>query len=333
MTYRIVCFDGGGTRAVYMALLFQRICAEVPELLDKTHLLAGTSAGSLISLGLALGRTPEFLAELFKARVKEIFDDSWIDDFKDLGQLIGAQYDVDNLRRIATAVAGETRLKDLRKSVIVPAYTLDNHAPGRARSWKPKFFHNIEPPDGVTRLDSDGDELAVDVALRSSAAPSYFPTYQGHADGGLVANNPSMAALALALDVRAANQQLEDIVLLSIGMGTVPKYVDCGPSGRLDWGIAQWAFPLITILFEGVMGVADYQCRQLLGARYHRLSPYLPRDLRLDDTRHIDDMASWATGQDLGPTLAWVREVFLAEKVPPTPPVEPPPPADPQPVP
>jgi len=31
-------------------------------------------------------------------------------------------------------------------------------------------------------------------------------------------------------------------------------------------------------MFEGVMGVAYYQCRQILGDRYHRLAPVFPPD-------------------------------------------------------
>ena len=63
------------------------------------------------------------------------------------------------------------------------------------RHWKPKFFHNLERGGS-----KDGGELVVDVALRTSAAPTYFPSYQGYVDGGVVANNPTMAALAQALD-------------------------------------------------------------------------------------------------------------------------------------
>jgi patatin-like phospholipase/acyl hydrolase len=310
MAYRILCFDGGGTRGLYMAVLFERLCREIPELVDRADLLAGTSAGALIALGLALGRTPEFMATTYRQRARRIFDDSWLDNIKDLGQLVGAQYENTELRRLCEEVGGATRMKELQKRVLVPAFQLDNRLPGR--SWKPKFFHNILPPEGVHLDDSDAEELVVDVALRSSAAPSYFPTYQGYADGGLVANNPSMAAIALALDVRAGNQHLRDVRVLSVGMGTVPKYVDAGASGRLDWGVAQWAFPLIHILFEGVMGVADYQCRQLLGARYHRLSPLLPRDLALDDVKHLDELAGWAMREDIAPTVAWIREEFLA---------------------
>ena len=111
-------------------------------------------------------------------------------------------------------------------------------------------------------------ERVVDVALRTSAAPTYFPAYQGYVDGGVVANNPSMAAVAQALDGRAAGRPLTDLVLLSIGAGTEPKFIK---GRKVDWGWGQWARPLISMMISGVMGVADFQCRQLLGDRYFRL--------------------------------------------------------------
>ena len=50
----------------------------------------------------------------------------------------------------------------------------------RQRMWKPKFFHNFEGED------SDGHLGVVDVALSTSAAPTYFPSYGGYIDGGVV---------------------------------------------------------------------------------------------------------------------------------------------------
>jgi patatin-like phospholipase/acyl hydrolase len=39
----------------------------------------------------------------------------------------------------------------------------------------------------------------VDAALRSAAAPTYFPVYQGYCDGAVTANNPSLVAVSMAL--------------------------------------------------------------------------------------------------------------------------------------
>lgn len=35
--------------------------------------------------------------------------------------------------------------------------------------------------------------------MRSAAAPTYFPVYQGYCDGAVTANNPSLVAVSMAL--------------------------------------------------------------------------------------------------------------------------------------
>lgn len=308
MSYRIISFDGGGTRGLYTAVLLERLCKAVPSLLEHTHLLAGTSTGGLISLSLAYGCQPEDLVELYRDHADEIFDDTWYDDVKDLGKLIGADYDNRGLSALLAKIVGNTTLGQLRKKVLIPTFCLDNKNKDEGkRRWTAKFFHNIE---GV---DSDENQLVLDVALRTSAAPSYFPTHQGFVDGGVVANNPSMAAVALALDPRAGKQTLDDVVLLSLGTGTVPKMIDSGADGSLDWGLAQWAKPLIAIMIEGVMGVADFQCEQLLRDRYRRVNGLLPRDLALDDVDHQDDLIRWATEVPINDTVDWLHDVFLKD--------------------
>ncbi|MCH7510724.1 MAG: hypothetical protein IIB68_12950, partial [Proteobacteria bacterium] len=39
-----------------------------------------------------------------------------------------------------------------------------------------------------------------------------------------------------------------------------------------NWGLVQWAKPLLNLMLDAVSGVPDFQCRQMLGANYHRLN-------------------------------------------------------------
>jgi patatin-like phospholipase/acyl hydrolase len=189
--------------------------------------------------------------------------------------------------------------------VLISSLQLDNGDPAN-RSWKPKFFHNFPGPD------SDGAALMVDVAMETSAAPTYFESYNGFIDGGVVANNPSMAALAQALDNRnPASERAgepEDVLLLSLGTGVSLQYI----AGKdLDWGDAQWIKPLINIMMDGSVGVADYQCRQILGARYQRLEPVFPQgtSYSLDDVSRIVDMLNFAQHDvDISATVQWLQD-------------------------
>jgi len=196
MTYRILAFDGGGVRGVYTAVLLQRLSTEVPGFINSVDLLAGTSTGGIIALGLASGRTPIELVSLYRDNAAKIFDSSWLHQLADLHGVSGAEYDNTNLAQILKELFGSLRLGQLSKKVLVPSFQLDNQEPQAGkRKWKPKFFHNYPGPD------SDGSELVVDVALRTSAAPVYFPTYQVYVDGGVAANDPSMAALARSIRI------------------------------------------------------------------------------------------------------------------------------------
>ena len=177
-----------------------------------------------------------------------------------------------------------------------PAFGPDNPAP--LRTWKPKFFHNFPGPD------SDGKELVVDVALRTAAAPSFFPVYQGYADGGVFANNPSMAALAQALEPSTGGQNLADISLLSLGTGRGNQFITTQDA---DWGWVQWAPHIIDIMLGGSSGVAEYECRQLLGPRFHRLDPLLPETINLGDVAKIPRLVEIAERVMLEATIDWLK--------------------------
>lgn len=304
--YRILALDGGGIRGVLTAVLLQRLAARQPGWLERADLLAGTSTGGIIALGLAHGVPLDDIRALYARKGRDIFDDSWLDNLKDLGNLTGAQYDNRALARELRAIFGETRLGDLPRRVLIPAFDLDNEHPDPARrSWAPKFFHNFPGPD------SDGDQPVWKVALYTSAAPTYFPAVDGYIDGGVCANNPSLAALAQSRDRRGriSPPRFDRLALLSVGTGIVPLRL---PGRNLDWGRAQWIKPLLNIMLDGVMGVADYQCRQLLGRRYHRLSPRLPaaRPIPLDGVARIPELIRHAEAADLAPTLAWLKAVW-----------------------
>ncbi|MFN0133370.1 MAG: patatin-like phospholipase family protein [Phycisphaerales bacterium] len=304
MAYKVITFDGGGICGLFSAALLDRLAAEVPGLVDDADLLAGTSTGGIIALCLAAGKKPADLVRLYGDNGRKIFDDSWFDNVLDLGTAIGADYDNSQLKKLLTRELGAVTLSKLGKRVLVPTFDLCAEASGdRPMTWKPKFFHNFPGND------SDGAELAVDIALRTSAAPTYFPAYQGFIDGGVVSNNPSMAALALALDKRAGKQSLEDVVLLSISTGSDAKFIK-GES--LDWGWGQWARPLVAIMINGVMGVADFQCQQLLGDNYRRLDTFFDRAVNLDDVKPktLEYLKQQANAMPIGGVVNWLKSVW-----------------------
>ncbi|MBW1659911.1 MAG: patatin-like phospholipase family protein [Deltaproteobacteria bacterium] len=302
--YKILSLDGGGIRGLLTVILLQRLDHAVPGWMDNVDLIAGTSSGGITALGLAAGISLEEIRALYETSGPDIFRDSWADNIKDIGKLIAADYSNKPLKKYLTHLFGNKKLRYLKKRVLISAFDLDKPHPDPAkRSWAPKFFHNFPGKD------SDGNQKVVDVAMRTSAAPTYFPTYQGYIDGGVIANNPSMAAIAQTQDKRSskpANTPLHKITLLSIGTGTTLTRIK-GQS--LDWGYAQWAKHLLNIMTDGSMGMVDYQCRQILGKNYHRLCPIFPSGMKiaLDDVKKIPDLIRIGEETDLRKTIRWIR--------------------------
>lgn len=302
-TYRILALDGGGIRGVYTAVLLQRLAKQAPGFTDRADLLAGTSTGGILALGLASGISIDALIRLYEENGGDIFARGLWHKIRELGELFGPKYGNKYLVRMAQTAFGNATLNDLLpRHVVIPTFDLDNEAkPPAPRMWKAKFFHNYAGPD------SDGDQKVADVALRTSAAPTYFTVYQGFVDGGVIANNPSMAAVAQALDAGTGRQQLTDLRLFSVGTGITPAYV---AGSTLDWGLVQWAPKLPDIMLEGGMGVADYQCARLLGDHYFRLAPVLPGPIALDCADKVPELIAYANQVDISPAVAWLKANF-----------------------
>ena len=63
--YRILSIDGGGIRGLFTCVVLQRLEEEVPGWLDRVDLIAGTSTGGIMALGLAYGLSPTTLRNLY----------------------------------------------------------------------------------------------------------------------------------------------------------------------------------------------------------------------------------------------------------------------------
>lgn len=302
--YRILTIDGGGIRGLITAILLERLEREIPGFLSEVDLFAGTSTGGLIALGLASGLNPTQARRIYEEKGDLVFKMSIVRKILALGNLIGAKYSLNPLKEELSKQFGELKLDDLPKKVLISSFDLDNSPVNSSvnRQWKAKFFHNYPGSD------SDGKESVIDVAIRTANAPTYFPIFQGYIDGGVVANNPSMCALAQAIHPQTGGERLSDIVLISFGTGHNPHYI---PVQYGDWGVLHWATKIINLVTEGSAGLADYQCRQLLGTRYLRVNPLLPYSIAMDQVDEIPRMVEIGNKFDLSEAASWIREIYL----------------------
>ncbi len=261
-TYTILSLDGGGIRGLYTARLIQRLATAAPSFLGKIDLFAGTSTGGILALALAAGFTPQDLIDLYEKNASTIFHGDLLTPFHELTK---PKYTHDGLKAVLTEKFGSKKLGDLTRSVLVTTYSCKSREPVDLTQW-----HHP-------------DLLAVDAALMTSAAPVYFPPFNGDfIDGGMTANNPSDAAVAWAVNRGAKDPK--DIRVLSIGTGNANR----PPLLVGNWGAAEWLKNgLIDLAFEGPSERATVNMRRLLGERFCRLDGSV--DCALDETKNLQE--------------------------------------------
>lgn len=297
--YKILSIDGGGIRGLIPAKILSRIEQSLGiNLVGQFDLLAGTSTGGILALAFACGYRPVVLVDLYKNLGSSIFKDSFWDNMRDIGVLLGAKYTLDRLREQLHIYFGGKTLGQLSKRVLISSFDLDRNKVGAVREWSPKFFHNY--PDS-----EDMSSLVVDIALNTAAAPVFFPTSGKYIDGGVVVNNPAMAAVAQALD---AGISLDDIVVFSLGTGSMPRSL---PNiNNADWGLWQWNIKIIEIIMSGGVKIPDYQVRQLLGERYLRVNPFLQDAIGMDEHDRTDELERVADEYDLTTTISFLQSIL-----------------------
>jgi uncharacterized protein len=150
----------------------------------------------------------------------------------------------------------------------------------------------IVTPHSPDRTAFEG-MLAVDAALASSAAPTYFDeavvdddiAVQSYLDGGIWANNPVLPAIAEA--VRHLGIPLDRLDVLSVGtMGNEADFTNALGKGKAGWAPAS-----ADLFFAAQEAAAATLADSLLSrARHLRVNQQTPSEIMLDDTNAIDDM-------------------------------------------
>lgn len=312
--YRILSLDGGGTRGVIPATLldclYQTTGQHPTELFD---LFAGTSTGGIIGIGLAYGLEPAQLVDLYLNQSDKVFHDTRLDDLRDgFGKNLGADYSTKPLQKLLHSLFGDATLGDVNerlrqqgsdKCLMVCSFHLNPEKDEQPVNFRPVIYHS--------NFIRDRDVKLVDLALRTSAGPTYFPIYQNHIDGGVSINHPAMAAVAFAINRNTAEKpeycymdgankglgkSLHELQVLSLGTGTsnrnrITEEV-IRRKRRGNWGNLQWIKYLPDLLTESNVQTSDYYVQQVLktsGAenQYHRVQlafddPRAPKAIRAE---------------------------------------------------
>jgi patatin-like phospholipase/acyl hydrolase len=208
--FQILCLSGGGFRGLYTAALLEKLRERAEKPLSQVfNLIAGTSIGGILALGLAAGIEPATLRAAFEENADLIFPRflkiKGVRVFPrvPLG-IFGARYPQDGLRETIEKIFGERSREKLCDVLVTDALVCSVDLNQRG----PRIFRSKDKASDVTLLDA---------ALATSATPTFFPEHkidlELHVDGGLIANAPDMIALLEALKT----QPLDEIRMVSLG--------------------------------------------------------------------------------------------------------------------
>jgi hypothetical protein len=293
--FQILAIDGGGMRGLFPA-----------GILDCFDLIVGTSTGGIIALGIGKGLSPAEIEDFYLKRGPRIFAgaDSVLRSIAHIGE---AKYDTAPLQRELQDCFGDTLLGESQKRLVVTSYDMEND--------DVRLMKTAHHP----RLRNDYKLPMWQVALATSAAPTYFSACNAIADtrlvdGGVWANNPTMVGLTEAISLLKV--PLGDIRILSIGtsweLKQRPEILD--HAGK--WG---WKSEIVDVMFRGQSHAAVKQAQLLLDTteqqRVLRLDFPVPEDTfdldRVDLNRMMPKIEYFA--RHFGPKL---EEIFFNHKAP-----------------
>ena len=275
---RVLTLDGGGAKGFYTLGVLKEIEAMVGcPLHQKFDLVFGTSTGAIIASLIALGHSVDSILELYRKHVPTVMSENT------------APSRSRALKKLATEVFAEASFNDVKTGIgIVTAKWLTERpmifkasvaqAHGRVGTFVPGF--------GVSIADA--------VQASCSAYPFFertvVRTSMGEdielVDGGYCANNPTLYAIADA--VQALRRERKDIRLVSVGVGIYPD-----PKPGLKMWLAK-KFLVSVQLLQKTLEINTQSMDQLRQILFHDLPT-----IRISDSYVTPEMATDLLEHDL----------------------------------
>ena len=260
--FRILSLDGGGIKGVFTAAVLATLEEQTGcKAVDHFDLIAGTSTGGILAIGLGLGVPAKDLLAFYVERGPVIFPSTGMQGrFGLFRQLFGPKHSHATLSRELNAVLGSRKFGESRCRLIIPTY---DAIAGRIDVMKtahdPRFVHDIEAS-------------AREVALATSAAPTYFaaapfPRHLGasYVDGGVWANCPALVGVVEAIAFLGAAPDGIDV----LSIGTTSAAFNISKNGRS--GLLRWNKGLLDLMSEAQAEAARAQAGLLARGRLHRI--------------------------------------------------------------
>lgn len=368
---RVLAMDGGGIYGLFTVLMLKYLCRRDPNFLkgDDVSLFAGTSAGALIALVLANAENPRDI--VMSGLLERFFADGRLygqssTPFGMMRGLFGLGTWTDG--KVAEAFFkdyfGNLKMGQLKHKVLISTFDLyGNPDLGAGQKWKQRMYFNFPQTE-------ENRELAVWRVAYGAAAPVMWrPIINGASDGGIFADSPTIHTIAKIIELSKTwddekgrrrpeaeikeisqhfdlDEALGGVRLLSLGVGNkVPYYARPNFNlGYLSFNLLPtnlrtknfWP-PMVHLALEPQVEASNFQARQLLGDRFHRLDPevlefpippilasmYLSKfdTVRQFILKHIyKGIHNQVAMNDLHKAMLWIKKLWKSDMVPNFPP-------------
>ena len=280
--FRILSLDGGGIKGTFTA----SVLAAIEEMSGKNvaehfDLIVGTSTGGIIALALGLGFPAKRVLDLYVNKGPNIFRATGVPGSR-YRHYLRVKHNAKGLRKALREEFSHHHLGESKTRLVIPSFN--------AASGDIYLFKTAHHP----RYKQDYSWRVRDVALATSAAPTYFPIFHHDdsglrfVDGGVWANNPTVVGVNEAIGVLGCAP--ERIEVLSIGTTRTPFHV---PVWKQRSGILRWGLDLSRLMMEaqarGMAALAQVLTKQ--GVELFRIDSTVEHDrFSLDDTREISEL-------------------------------------------
>jgi len=276
--FKILAMDGGGIRGTYTAAVLDELQHRLKRPVnDYFDLVVGTSTGGIIALALANEMSTKEILSIYCDSGSEIFPHAKSGSKGLIDWIFSPKHDSRRLTDSLTAVFGSRKFMDSTENVAVTSFDAADASPVVFRS------------DYHKSMSTYGELSVVDVALATSAAPTYFsaaPAGTGFMiDGGVWANCPVMVGLTDAMSI--FEKQRKEIRILSIGTTSEPVFVE---KSALDGGLIDWAKPAAPTIMHASKLAALNQARRIAHSVLRIDTPVNRDRFKLDDASAINDL-------------------------------------------
>lgn len=239
-TLRVLSIDGGGMRGYistnFMELFVQQWGINPNQIWKYFDVITGSSIGGIQALAYSIGLAPSEINSFFTVDGPWIFTTSTStpsstpSTLTKINTIVGGPLSNPTFYPSTTAGIGTMRLNTKLTSVF-GTNTLQNALTNVAitsfekNDANPDFSQNTNTPiyfsnSNIVPILSGQNNLMVDVAMSTSAAPLYFPPWvigtDSYIDGGVTQNNPASFGLAIG---KALKPTANRFCVLSIGTG------------------------------------------------------------------------------------------------------------------